>query len=152
MCLTFRYGRKKSSPDKLCATIFIPTVAILSVTIFIASVHCTSVAIGADHAAVLIVARVSVLVISVCGIGGGACSKTLSIRSSVDVVVANKATGILRTIWCLPNAAGSLQALAIELSLSWDRRNSFGIHIPIKSIEKLLVAINSFCQMTSSVH
>jgi len=144
------YERKQPSPDKLGA-ILITIVAIPSVTTESAAVsiavHCTSFAIGPDDAAV--VACVSVPIVSIRGVGGGACSDTPFIHVSVIVSAAIKATGLRSITRCLHKAAGTSQALAIVARLRWKRRDNFRVHVPRRS--KSVGVIFTFLQKQKTV-
>ncbi|TNN73256.1 hypothetical protein EYF80_016419 [Liparis tanakae] len=118
MLLTLWYERKQPSPDELGA-VLVSIVAIPSVTTEGAAVciavHRTPVSIGADDAAVPVV--------SVRGVGGGACSDAPSIHVGVIVSAAVEAAGLRSFTRRLHKAAATLQALAIVARLRWKRRD-----------------------------
>lgn len=124
--LTFGYSRKQTPPDKLCAAIFVAIAAVDRAAVFIANIP---IAVCADDAA-FTVARVSIGIVAIRSVRGGASGGAASIHTdaivAVDASVANVAVSSVRR---LADAARPLQALGVVARLGG--LGSDGIWVPI---------------------
>lgn len=121
--LTFGYRRKQTPPDKLCAAIFVAIVAVDRAAVFK-----VPIAVSADHAA-FTVARVSVAVVAIGRVWGGASGGAASVHTGAIVAVAASVAKVaVSSVRRLAHAARPLQAVGV---VGWGGLGSDGVWVPV---------------------